>query len=171
MKYFAIFAFFVVLIGFWMNIPKLPIMHKLYQNGKSYQIFPWMYKSNQTKSDSSLIWLITHLFSALMTISFGFFSFIIPFNNMKWVILFSINHAFFSLLIINNIVHFGQMNSFNATLINGFPLFLATIGAFKIDTSFGKKMYFLAITSPILFEFVIYAIHVATIIGQIIHWR
>lgn len=137
---------FFVFVATCMNFYKFDIMFNLMKSGDSYPIFPW--STNPIKSKSNLIWLVIHLFTALLHV---IISGVWLFTN-KINCIHKMTHTLFMYAILPNIFHFGDENIFSSIILNGTVLFFA-YAIYELKFSkYWKHIYFFIITLPIMFE-------------------
>lgn len=145
--------FCIVVIAFTLNYYKPFEMFNDYMHNIQYKIFPWQEVGQ--KSSSSLIWLIFHVVTAVLHVVLSFLRFYPDYiTNIKKYHMYS--HVLFVLLIITNIEHFGEFDLKGALMFNGVPLLIAVVSfSMNDNVTIWDTIYFLAVTSPILFEFVL----------------
>lgn len=141
----------VVFLAYYFNFGKFFIMLKCYVAEKDYGIFPWMFDPIVSKSNP--VWLMIHLASALLVVTLA--CRMIIWNERMRV--FGLAHWIFTILVLFNITHFGQSDILTAIVLNGTPLLVANMAyCFMNKWSYAPLSYFLAVTSPILFEVFLY---------------
>ncbi|XWV26738.1 putative orfan [Tupanvirus soda lake] len=165
MKGLLLTAFFFTTL--YMNLYKFPIMYHLRQ-GEHYPIFPW--SLDPSPSMSSGIWLMAHLFSALVTVivstimvAIGYTHCTPFFRRIQRTI-----YIVFALTILINIHHFGTASVPVAIAANGTPLLVSFYGMLRIEkynlkwggpmrrvdnnNNFYFVVHYVGIIIPILFE-------------------
>ena len=143
----------IVIVAFILNYYKPFEMFYEYMHNIQYKIFPWQEVGQ--KSSSNPIWLIFHVITAFVHVVLSFFRFYPDYRkNIKQYHMYS--HILFVSLIIMNIEHFGEFDLKGALMFNGIPLLIAIVSfSMNDNVTFWDTIYFLAVTSPILFEFVL----------------
>lgn len=134
----------------YLNLYKFGIMI----NGQKYPIFPW--SSNPHYTNSSKLWLISHLTISLIVVIFtGFLIFkrikLVDFDNYpNMTKLYRIFVFLFFVLIIFNIHRFNNLSLITSIIANSIPLILA-IYSYTIWLEDGFCFY-VVITIPIVLE-------------------
>ncbi|XWV25402.1 putative ORFan [Tupanvirus deep ocean] len=132
MKGLLLFVF--VCTTLYMNLYKFPIMYNL-QEDEAYPIFPWSLKPNP--SLSSGVWLMAHLFSAIVTVIVSTVMVAISYSQCTPFLknIHRTVYTVFVLTILINIHHFGTASVPVAIAANGTPLLISLFGLSKIRTS------------------------------------
>ena len=147
----------IFLIGIFINEYKFGIMIRCLENNTPYYIFPWSSESDRQLSSSSPYWLILHLFFSLIHVGVSFLTIISYYGNFEKIYrkmiksIYNTSYFIFAMLIVFNLNHFGEAPTIKAVVMNGLPLLIAHL-CYVYNFYFG---HFLAITSPIIFEFVL----------------
>jgi hypothetical protein len=135
-------------LALYFNLPKIQILEDIYTYGGNYTIYPWMVDGKL--SDSTPLWLITHLYLAIFHMTLTIF-WIIDIPDLK---IHQISHWLFTIHTGINIHHFGEASVPVSLIANGTPLFLMNL----IYNYYPKRkmLYFYALTLPVVFETVLY---------------
>lgn len=153
----AIFFSAFVCVTLYMNLYKFPLLFDLIRYGGSYPLFPWM--SHPIMSASPNIWLVAHLYTALLTVILTTYMVYLTYDCCPPTLRRAqrILYALFTSLILVNIYHFGNFSALVATAVNGTPLAISLFGAvMALANPRCNNVYFIvhyiAMIFPILLE-------------------
>lgn len=149
----AVFVLGVLASALYLEPYKFGVMYERFLDHLSYIIFPW--SQTGQKSGSTPLWLMIHLASALSHLLLSGYMFLNYNKNLATV--WDWSNTFFAAMIIMNLNHFGEASLPVAMAANGIPLLIALLTFDKEQTVWWKGLvYFLAISSPVVLETVLY---------------
>ena len=143
----------ITVLAYVLNLYKFPLFIEHMVSVYPYEIFPW--QDDGQESSSNPLWLFIHLLVALADVTLS--AQWIKSTNYKIDQMHQNVHAVFSFLVMINIMHFGEASVPVAIMMNGIPLALTIYFRYFIEEGAKfyeqrKMLFFLALTSPVLFE-------------------
>ena len=151
-KYTKYFAIITVCVMFYMNMYKFLIFEQLKITKEHYHIFPWSEIPQISKSTPN--WLSLHLIISMAHVLLSTFWLCNMFKSDVFGNMFEFHeilHYIFTIIILPNVMNFGDAELLKAVTFNGLPLLIMNIvyfGRYK----YKKIIYYVALTSPIWLE-------------------
>lgn len=134
-------------VTLYMNLYKISFINSLSEDSK-YPIFPW--QPNPQYSKSSFEWLQLHMIVGMIHV---LVSGIITLNRtIDLVIIQFFTHFLFTLIVLPNIMNFGEASLTVSIFFNLTPLILINVLYFNHM----QYLYFFVLTSPVLLETYLY---------------